>query len=93
MSKGVNTHKKKCSNTNEIAVINKPFAHEHTVTNKDDAILTSLVEIVKSNSELQKQNQEFKELIVTQNKTIIEQNTKLLDICKKLNPEYNYNNQ
>jgi hypothetical protein len=55
---GLWKHKQKCNNSNETTSINS---------------LTNLViEIVKSNTELQKQNQDFKELLM-------EQNTKMID--------------
>jgi hypothetical protein len=59
------------------------------VEKKEDpeVFLTNLVlEVVKSNAELQKQNEDFKSLIIEQNKSIIDQNSKMIEtvqeVCK-----------
>jgi len=62
---GLWKHSKKC---NQIGCTDK--------TNSDIATLTNLViDVFKNNTELQKQNQEIKELL-------LEQNNKLLEVCK-----------
>ncbi len=62
---GLWKHKQKCNTANKTTSINS---------------LTNLViEIVKSNTELQKQNQDFQSLILDQTKIFMEQNAKLVD--------------
>ena len=49
------------------------WRHKKKCNNSNDADMKNLVlEVVKSNTELQKQNNEFKELLIEQNKTIID---------------------
>jgi hypothetical protein len=71
---GLYFHRKTC-NINEGVKVNAD------VVSNDDTLLKSIAEIIKSNSDIQKQNKNFKEIIMMQNK-IIEQNSNLLNICK-----------
>ena len=79
---------KNCENSNGLATSVSPFVcecgkiytdrsglwrHKKICKNSNDNNMKNLVlEVVKSNTELQKQNQEFKELLIEQNKTIID---------------------
>jgi hypothetical protein len=61
---------------------------------QDNIIDESNIDITDSNVMLHilKQNDEFKQLIIEQNKTIIEQNSKLFEICKQGTSNTNINN-
>ena len=66
---GLYLHKKTCQNLQETTVVDTPS----NLSNLDISLLTNLmIEVLKNNSELQKQNQEFKELLVEQNNKLIE---------------------
>jgi hypothetical protein len=76
---GLCLHKKTCKNVNETALVD-------TSPTVDIASLTTLViEVFKNNGELQKQNNEFKELL-------LEQNNKLIEVCKNNNSNTNITN-
>ena len=76
---GLCLHKKSCTNVNEPSVVD-------TLPNLDISSLTTLViEVFKNNGELQKQNNEFKELL-------LEQNNKLIEVCKNNNSNTNITN-
>jgi hypothetical protein len=69
----------------------KCIVHDKVVNvEKDDNKLINIVlDVVKSNTELQKQNDEFKSLIIEQNKSMIEQNKTMIEtvqeVCKNNN--------
>jgi hypothetical protein len=68
-------HKKLCKNINNNVMNNSDI--------NDKIMLTNLVlEIIKNNNELQKQNQDFKEIIIEQTKQNQELTNKIVDICK-----------
>jgi len=78
---GLSRHKKKCS-------------HEQIIDEKDeDKIENNLNSNLSENVviEILKQNQEFKELIVEQNKYMLEQNQKIMELSKNTNITNNTN--
>jgi len=74
---GLWKHSKKCSFNNEISSIDENYSD---IT--EPHVIMQLL----------KQNDDFKQLIVEQNKTIIEQSNKLLEICKHNSYNTNINN-
>jgi len=70
------THKNKC-NLEEKSIITKVTPDE------EFKLLTTLVlDVVKSNNDLHKQNQEFKDLLIEQNKQSNEMQKNVIEICK-----------
>jgi hypothetical protein len=71
---GLWRHKKKCKN-----IINENLINEDIINEEN-----SNLDLTDSNVifQLIKQNDEFKQMIVEQNKTIIDQSNKLFEICK-----------
>jgi hypothetical protein len=79
---GIWKHKKKCNN-----------AHIHD--DPDNTIMTLVMEVVKNNTELQKQNDEFKTMLLEQNNKMIET---VQEVCKSnnsniINSNINSNNK
>ena len=79
---GLWKHSKKCNSKQEF------------IDNSDENIDESKIDLTDSSVILHilKQNDEFKQLIVEQNKTILEQNSKLIEICKNGTSNTNINN-
>ena len=71
---GLWKHKQKCTNNNTVNSHILEFQDNVKVDMNDPNLI---IEILK-------QNQDFKQLIIDQNKTIIEQNNKLFEICKNV---------
>ena len=71
---GLWKHKQKCTNNNTVNSNILEFQDNVKVDMNDPNLI---IEILK-------QNQDFKQLIIDQNKTIIEQNNKLFEICKNV---------
>ena len=85
---GLWRHKKKCD------II---FNNEKTINEDDEHTTENIKDIIGSNMffELLKQNNDFKELIIEQNKQIVEQNKMIVDLSTKTtitNNNSNYNN-
>jgi len=75
------SHKKKCKMEENQLFIKDKVGNE--LKENDFKLLTTLVlDVVKSNNDLHKQNQEFKDLIVEQNKQHNEIQKNVLEICK-----------
>jgi len=69
---GLWKHKQKCTNNNTINTNILEFQDNVKVDMNDSNLI---IEILK-------QNEDFKQLIIDQNKTILEQNNKLFELCK-----------
>jgi len=77
---GLWRHKQKCNHNKIIENTN--------VKNDDNSII---LELVKQNQSLIMNNQEFKELIIEQNKYMLEQNQKIMELSKNINITNNTN--
>ena len=71
---GLWKHKQKCTNNNTVNSNILEFQDNVKVDMNDPNLI---IEILK-------QNQDFKQLIIDQNKTIMEQNNKLFELCKNV---------
>jgi len=100
-------HMKKCNYSNDYNMIDKPDnmsknQEENAVNDSDIDYKSMVMELIKNANnnnntdtimELIKQNQEFKELIIDQNKTIMDLSTRTNNITNNNNNTINNNNQ
>jgi hypothetical protein len=78
---GLWKHKQKCTNNNTVNSNILQFQDNVKVDMNDSNLVIQIL----------KQNEDFKQLIIDQNKTIMEQNNKLFEICKNVGNNNNNN--